>query len=308
MRGMVRSLLRYAGLLCGLVLALTIVASCTAGDDGSDGRPTVVATTVQVGALTRAVAGDAVDVKTLVSAGQDPHDYEASASDIKQVGNASVILRQGIGIDAFLDKAINGSGATNVVTVSSGVPLRKGDDAGKAEDDPHIWHNPVNDKIMVDNIATALADAVPASAETFRKNADAYKQKLDDVDAQIRALIDTLPESDRKMVTNHDAFGYFIDHYGLTFVGTVIPGISTGSEASAKQIAQLEDTIRREGVKAIFAESSLDPKVARQIARDTNVKIVDNLYGDSLGDPGSGADTVDGMLLANAHTIVNALK
>jgi len=304
-----RRLLPYAGIVGVLALSLAVVASCTHGDEASDGRPMVVTTTIQVGALTRAVAGDAVDVKTLVRAGQDPHDYEASASDIKAVGDATVVLRQGIGIDAFLDKAISGSGATNIVTVSTGVPLRKGDDdRGKAEDDPHIWHNPQNDKIMVDNIANALAGAVPASAETFRQNADAYKTTLDEVDTEIRALIDTLPETDRKIVSNHDAFGYFIDHYQLTFIGTVIPGTGTGSEASAKEIAQLEDTIRREGVKAIFAESSLDPKVAKQIARDTNVKIVDNLYGDSLGDPGSGADTIDGMLLANARTIVDALK
>jgi ABC-type Zn uptake system ZnuABC Zn-binding protein ZnuA len=290
-----------------LLLAL-MLSACSSGSSSS-GKPKVVATTVQVGALTKAVGGDAIDLKTLVGAGVDPHDYEASADDIKNVGDAKLILRNGIGLDAFLDKAIKGSGAKNVITVTEGVPLRKGDNPdSKSDDDPHVWQNPLNDKIMVDNIARALAGAIPASSQTFAANAAAYNKRLDETDVEIQQLVSTIPPANRKMVTNHDAFGYFIDRYGLEFVGTVIPGISTSSEASAKEIAALEDTIRRENVKAVFAETSLDPKVARQIAKDTNVKIIDNLYGDSLGKPGSGADTIDGMLLANAHTIVDALK
>jgi ABC-type Zn uptake system ZnuABC Zn-binding protein ZnuA len=299
--------IRWLGLCCVLA-ALTVVAAACGGAGDNGGKPGVVATTVQVGALAKAVAGGTVSIKTLVGAGVDPHDYEASADDIKTIGDSKLVLRNGIGLDAFLDKAVAGSGQKNVVTVTDGVPLRKGDQAGSKEDDPHVWHNPVNDKIMVDNIAKALSAAFPANAATYQQNADAYRKRLDAVDAEIRGLIDTLPADNRKMVTNHDAFGYFIERYGLEFVGAVIPNVSTAAEASARQIADLEDTIRREKVRAVFAESSLDPKVAKQIARDTGVKIVDNLYGDSLGPPGSGADTVDGMLLANARTIVDALR
>ncbi|MEO9254021.1 MAG: zinc ABC transporter substrate-binding protein, partial [Tepidiformaceae bacterium] len=178
----------------------------------------------------------------------------------------------------------------------------------KSEDDPHVWQDPLNDKIMVDNIARALSAAIPDSSAVFAANAAAYNKKLDEVDAQIQQLVSTLPPENRKIVTDHDAFGYFIARYDLQFVGTVIPGITSGSEASAKDIATLEDTIRRENVKAIFAETSIDPRVSKQIAKDTNVNIIDTLYGDSLGKPGSGADTVDGMLLANANTIVDALR
>jgi zinc/manganese transport system substrate-binding protein len=292
-----------------LAAAALVLPAMSCDGSSSDSRPQVVATTIQVGALTKAVAGNSVNLKTLIGAGVDPHEYEPSAEDVARLHDAKLILRNGVGLDAFLDKVVKESGAANVVTVSDGVQLRHGDDeTGKTEDDPHIWHNPQNAKIMVDNIARALSATFPESATTFQKNAEAYKQKLDDVDQQIRKLIDTLPNENRKMVTNHDAFGYFIDYYGLRFVGAVIPGVTTSSEASARQVADLEDTIRREGVKAVFAESSLDPKVAKQIAKDTHVKIVDNLYGDSLGEPGSGADTVDGMLLANARTIVAALK
>jgi zinc/manganese transport system substrate-binding protein len=177
------------------------------------------------------------------------------------------------------------------------------------DEDPHVWHDPLNDKIMVDNIVAALSEAFPDDAATFRANGDAYKAKLDATDAEIRALIEAIPAANRKIVTNHDAFGYFFARYGLEFVGAVIPGVDTTSgEASAQQIAALQDTIEREGVRAIFSEETVDPKVARELANDTGVTIVDDLYGDSLGEPGSGAETIDGMLLANATKIADALK
>ena len=296
-----------AAVAVGVLVALAAVLS---GCGGSEAAPDVVATTVQIGALTRAVAGDALDVRTLIGPGVDPHDYEASADDIKRIGAARVVLRNGLGLDAFLDRTIKGAGADTVVTVTDGIAVRHADEAdgGPGSEDPHVWHDPLNDKIIVDNIVRALSSAFPEQAATFEANGDAYKRILDETDASIRALIDSIPPANRKMVTNHDAFGYFIDRYGLTYVGAVIPGVSTQGEASSKQTAALEDTIRREGVKAIFAESSLNPKVAKQIAADTHVAIVDDLYGDSLGGPGSDAATVHGMLLANATKIANALK
>jgi ABC-type Zn uptake system ZnuABC Zn-binding protein ZnuA len=139
-------------------------------------------------------------------------------------------------------------------------------------------------------------------------NALAYKAKLDSTKAQVQSIIDSIPAENRKLVTNHDAFGYFADAFGLEVVGAVIPSVSTNAEASAKDTAELLDTIRREHVKAIFAESSVNPKLARSLAQDAGVTIVDDLYGDSLGQPGSGADTVDGMLLANARKIAEALR
>lgn len=301
--------LPFAGVLVALLATAFVSAACDASPTDSSGRPNIVATTQPIGALARAVGGDHIDLSTLLGPGVDPHDYEASPDDIKRLHNSKLVLTNGLGLDAPLDKAIEGSGASRVVVATKGVALIKGEtDAGKGEDDPHVWHDPDNAKIMADNIANALAEADPANAGAYRQNAAAQKQRLDDADRQVRAILDTLPAGSRKMVTNHDAFGYFIHHFGLTFVGAVIPSLSTQAEASARQIAALEDTIRREDVKAVFAESSLDPKVARQIASDTGVKIVDDLYGDSLGKPGSGADTIEGMLVANATKIVEALK
>jgi len=292
-------------LLVGGVVATA--AACGGASTSTGGKPTVVATTQQIGALTRAIAGDRMSVTTLIGPGVDPHDYEASPNDIKRLGSASLILKNGIGLDSHLDKAIEGSGAKRVVTVTAGIVPLKGA-SGTGDDDPHVWHDPDNAKIMADNIATALAGADPANAGFYRQQADAQKQRLDDADRTIKELIGTLAPGNRKVVTDHDAFGYFIKHFGLQFVGAVIPGVSTQGEASAQQLAALENLIRREQVRAIFAENSLDPKVSRQIAGDTGVKIVTDLYGDSLGKPGSGADTIEGMLVSNATKIVEALK
>lgn len=316
--------MRLPLLVLAAVLGPAIMLASCASDSSDGDEPgglRIVATIEPVAALAREVAGEDAAITVLVKAGVDPHEYELRTADRKAIDDADVILMNGRGIDAFLDPVIGSSGGgTRVAVVSDGVPAREADelhdhdDGGEADEhdhpdgDPHIWQSPVNAKIMVTNIADALAAADPDDAATYRANADTYNAHLDEVDREIAALIDTIPPANRKVVTNHDAFGYFLERYGLEFVGAVIPSLSTASEPSARDIADLIETIRREQVKAIFAESSVDPKVARQISADTGVAIVDDLYGDTLGPPGSGADTVDGMLLANAHKFVEALK
>ena len=161
---------------------------------------------------------------------------------------------------------------------------------------------------MVDNIAKALDAADPAHKPQYDGAAAAYDAKLDTTRTQVQALIDEIPPQNRKLVTDHDAVSYFANAFGLVVIGAVIPGVSTDAEASAKQTAELLDTIKREKVKAIFAEQSVNPQLATSLANDAGVKIVDDLYGDSLGESGSGAETVDGMLLYNARKISDALK
>ena len=309
--------LALLALTLAAALVLPFAAACGGDDDGGDsGKLSVMATIAPVGALVTAVAGDDADVRVLVPAGVDPHDYELKASDRRAVERAKVLFRNGLGIDAFLDSAIADSKGT-VITVTDGLALRAADGSAHAagdshdhegEDDPHAWHDIDNDRAMVRAIVEALVAADPAHEAGYRQRGAAYDQRLTAVDAEIRALIATIPPANRKVVTNHDSIGYFLDRYGLEFVGAVIPGTSTQSEPSSKEIAALVDTIRREGVKAIFADSSVDPKIARQIAADTGARIVDDIYGDSLGPAGSGAETVDGMLLSNARRIAEALR
>lgn len=298
--------------LPALLLAVSAAATvaCGPADPPSDGKPRVVATIAPIGALVQAVGGDAIHLDVLVKAGVDPHEFDMKAADARQLANAQVILRNGLGIDAFLDKSLRDNKAT-VVTVTDGLALREAPpEEGKSgpSKDPHVWHDPRNAIAMMDVIVKALSAAAPDKAATFEANGKAYQERLRQVDREVQGIIEAIPVANRKMVTDHDAVGYFAARYGITIVGTVIPGTSTAAEPSAADIAALVQTIRREGVRAIFAESSVDPKVARAVAAETNVKIVDDLYADSLGSPGSGADTIDGMLLSNARKIADALK
>jgi ABC-type Zn uptake system ZnuABC Zn-binding protein ZnuA len=296
-------------------LSAFLLGACGGGDEG-DSRESVVATTTQIGALVREVAGDRVDLTVLLAAGADAHDYEPSPKAVAQIKDAKVVLMNGIGLDEWLDDIVEGAEAERVVVVTAGITIRDSADAGGAdgddhehdEGDPHVWHDPANVKVMVSNIVAALSEADPGQADAFKANGDAYMAKLDDVDAQIQSMMDAIPEANRKVVTSHDSLGYFLDRYGLELAGAIIPGFSKDSQPSAKELADLTGLIEREGVRAILAEEEVDPKVAQQLAADTGVKIVTGLYADSLGAPGSGAETVDGMLLSNATKIAEALR
>ena len=275
--------------------------------DQADARLHVVATTVQIGALAREVGGENISLFTLLEPGVDPHDFEPTPSDLKRIKNADVILAHGLGLDDFLEKAIKGAGGGRpIVIVTEGLTLRQ--TAGETDPDPHVWQNPLNVQRMAHNIARSLSARDPGNRAAYERRATDYAIVLDQTDREIAVIINAIPTANRKMVTDHDAFGYFIERYGLTFVGAVIPGTTTQGEPSAKEIAALTDLIRKEGVRAIFAEGTVDPKVAREISKDTGVMIIGDLYGDSLGAPGSGAETVHGMLLANAKKIAEALK
>ncbi len=296
-------------LLALTMLAAIAVAAAACGSDGEDdGRLQVVATTSQIAALTHEVAGDRVAISTLIPPGVDAHDFEPDPGQVRRIHDADLVFRNGIGLDDFLDGVIEGSAEGKVVTVTDGVDVEPGagDDGGDA--DPHVWHDIDNAKQMTFNIAEALAEADPANAPAYDENAREYAAILDETDAEIRALLDPIPADQRKMVTNHDAFGYFIRRYDLEFVGAVIPSVTSGSEPSAGELAEHQDLIEEEGVRAIFAEAELDARVAEQLSSDTGVEIVDDLYADSLGPEGSEAATVHGMLLWNARKIAEALR
>ncbi len=301
--------------IVGLLFVASAGVACSSNSDGrSTAQPSgtakleVVATTVQVTALVKEVGGDKIDLHGIIPAGADPHAFEPIPSDLAAIEKAQIILRSGLGLDDWLDGTLRAGSNATVVTVTDGIIPLKGEDDGAQVDDPHVWHDPENDKIMVDDIAAALERADPANSATYRANAATYDTVLDNTTAQVQAIINEIPADARKLVTNHDALGYFARAFGLTIVGAVIPSVSTDAQSSAQQTAALLDAIRREHVRAIFAESSANPQLATTLAGDAGVKIVDDLYGDSLGEPGSGADTVDGMLLTNARKIADALK
>jgi ABC-type Zn uptake system ZnuABC Zn-binding protein ZnuA len=294
--------------LASLVILGALVFLAAAGPAAAADRVKVVATTVQITALTTAVAADHVELRGLIPAGVDPHEFEPTASDLVAIEGAALVLRHGIGLDDWLDRTLKAGKRATVVTVTRGVRLQKGEEDGKTVDDPHVWHDPANAKKMVDNIATALVRVDPAHKTAYDAQAAAYKKRLEEARTQVQAIVNEIPPSGRKLVTNHDALGYFAKAFGLKIVGAVIPSVSTQAEPSAGETVKLLHAIRREKVKAIFAESNVNPKLAETLAKEAGVKVVADLYGDSLGPAGSGAETVDGMWLANARKIADALK
>jgi zinc/manganese transport system substrate-binding protein len=297
--------------------ALIALAGCaSAGQSAaasSSGALAVVATTPEVADFVRNIGGADVAVTQIIKPNVDPHEYEPTPADIQAIGAAKVVVENGVGLEKWLEQTVESAGFTGpVVDTSRGVSLRRGDpgDQEMAGGDPHIWHNPLNAKIMVADIEQALAAADPAHASTYAANLATYNAKLDKLDADNHAAFATLPADDRKLVTNHDAFGYYVDRYHLTFVGSVIPSMDTSAELSAKQLTDLVTKIKATGTKAIFTESSLPPKTADAIARQAGVKVIggqDALYGDSLGPAGTPQGTYLGAEQHNTQVIVAAL-
>jgi ABC-type Zn uptake system ZnuABC Zn-binding protein ZnuA len=305
-----RNRLRLLGILA--VGAALLLAGCGGGDGGSTAGGNgealrVVATTTQVQDFARIVGGDRVQVTGILKPNVDAHDYEPSPADLDAIARADVLVENGVGLEEWLQDTIRSAGFDGtLVDASQGVRLREGGEEGK---DPHIWMDPRNAKVMVANIERGLAEARPADAATFQANLDGYTAQLDALDASIAERINGL--ANKKLVTNHDAFHYYVDRYGLEFVGSIIPSFDTSAELSAKSVQDLVAKIKAARVKAIFSESSLPPETAEAIGREAGVKVVageDALYGDALGTPGSDADTYLKMMEHNTSTIVAAMS
>jgi ABC-type Zn uptake system ZnuABC Zn-binding protein ZnuA len=299
--------------LVAVCLAALVVAGCSAsgGDAGGDrtgggGRLRVVATTTQVADLAANVGGDRVQVSSLLKPGIDPHDYEPSPADIDAIAHADLVLENGVGLEAWLGDTIDSSGFDGpVADTSQGLRLRM---VGGAAD-PHIWQNPRNAERMAADIERGLAAAEPSAATTFQANLAAYTRQLQALDSEVQRQIDSL--ANKKLVTNHDAFGYYIDRYGLQLVGSVIPSFDTSAELSGRDVRDLVARIKATRVKAVFSETSLPPRTAETIGREAGVKVVtgeDALYGDTLGPRGSDGDTYIKMIRHNTRTIVSNLS
>ena len=272
------------------VLLLVAALPGCGSDAAADETFTVVATTTQVADLTRNVAGDRARVVQLLQPNADPHDYEIRPHDVGALADADLIVRSGGELDAWLEDAIDGSGSdAPVVNLSDAIALR--------DDDPHWWQDPRNAIIAVHELERALHRTAPA-----------YVAQLEQLDRDTAACIDKLPRSDRKLVTTHDSLGYYAARYGLDVIGAVIPSQSTEGQPSAGDVAELVDTIRATGVKAVFAESSVDPKVEQAIARETGATVGTPLWADTLGPKGSSGATYIDSIRANTRAIVEGLS
>lgn len=274
------------------------------------GDPIRVVTTLNLVAdWVRQVGGDRVSVTAILPANADPHEYDPKPTDVGALDGADLIATFGLGIDLWAADIISASGSDAPVSiVTDDVELiRPTDPDAEFDFDPHVWFDPIRTAAIVANIETALSSVDPSGETTYRQRANAYTTQLDLLDVAIQQRIDTIPVERRKLVTNHDAFGYFAQRYGLTVVGTVVPSLDSRAEASAADIADLIDLIEQEDIPAIFAENSVPPDLALTVAEQTGATFVSGLYTGSLGEAGSGADTYLGMMQTDTEIIVAAL-
>ena len=297
--------------LCAFLLVLAAAgyaSGCASEDSGSCGRLGVVATTTQLGDVVGAIGGGQVDLHQILRPNTDPHEYEPRPDDVRQTAGAKLVFLNGDGLDAWMGKVVDQSGGhPRAVDLGSVVPDRiAGDRSGPEASryDPHWWHDPRNMIAAVAAIRRALDRADPQHATTYDRRATAYTARLRTLDRGIARCFARVPRHERRLVTSHDAFGTFAHRYGIAVVGAVIGSQTTEAQPSAGSLARLARTVRREGVKAIFPETSVSPKLARALAEQTGARADLELYGDTLGPRGSAAGTYLGMERVNADRIM----
>ena len=266
----------------------------------------VVASVTQVSALVRSVGGDRIRLTALVGPGDDPHAHDIRPSEVRALSGAAVSFESGAGLDGWLERGARAAGrADRLVDLSTAVHLRRVAGGGA---DPHWWYDVGNAKAAARAIATALSRADPASARHYRDAADSLDRRFDAADAQVRAAIDPIPPARRLFVANHDAFNYFLARYGITLVGDVVPSTDSIAAVRPAETAKLVQEIRARHVCAIFTETTIDAKLAQQVATEAGVRVyAGRLYGDAIGGQGSPGETLEGALVYDGRLMAEAM-
>jgi zinc/manganese transport system substrate-binding protein len=266
----------------------------------------VVATITIIGDMVEQVGAGRVALTTLVGPNGDAHAFEPTPTDVKALSTADLVMVNGLGLEGWLDRLIQASGYRGpIIVASEGVEPRQMEEEGASVADPHAWQDLRNGHRYVENIEAALANADPSNAAAYHHAAEQYLSEIDAMDAQVRKAIGELPPDRRKVVSSHDAFGYFGAAYGVEFEAP--QGINEDAEPSAADMKRLIDQIRREDIKVLFFENALNPRLIEQIARETGARIGGTLYADALSEPGGPADTYLKMFEHNVSLLRSAM-
>ncbi len=283
-----------------------LLAAATAGM-AADNIPVVASFSI-LGDLGRAVGGDRVSVTTLVGPDEDAHVFEPKPADAKNLLQSKLLVSNGLGFEPWAQKLVKSAGYKGqAVVASQGVKARTmlGEKGGK-ETDPHAWQDPTNVVLYVRNIAAALARLDPAGAATYKDNSEAYVKELQALDTWAKEQLSAVPAAKRKVITSHDAFGYFGAHYQVSFLAP--QGISTDAEPSAKEVAQLIRQIQREKIRAVFFENMSNPKLLAQLSKDAGVTVGPALYVDALSKAGGPADSYLTLMRHNVTQLLAGIK
>lgn len=289
-----------------ILAPLILLPACESGSPQEQVEPqklTVVTTMTVLADLIRQVGGEKVDVKSLVPPGGEVHTYQPTPGDIRTVAQARIVFYNGAHLEEWIDETIRNAGKPDlpIVVLSQGLPTISED----GEPNPHLWLDVANAKTYVEKTRNSLSKVDAANSGQYADRAKAYLAQLDELDAWLQTEVAKIPPRRRKLVTFHDAFPYFAKRYGFTLQGVVVA--SPGKEPSARQLTALARRIRQAEVPAVFAESQFNPKVMEVLAKEAGVKVVTNLYNDSLSD-GPEANSYIALMRHNVTQIVNALK
>src|SRR6266567_4095374 len=299
-----RRLLLYAAAL------MTPLLIGSGGAQAAD-KIKVAASFSVLGDMVGRIGGDRVEVATFVGPNGDAHVYEPTPGDAKKLLDASVLVVNGLGLEGWMSRLEKSSGFKGkVVTATTGIKTRQMEEEEKGKTrkiiDPHAWQSLANGKVYVQNIRDGLIAADPAGKETYETNAKKYLADIDDLDKEVRASIAKLPPARRKIITTHDAFGYFGATYGMAFIAP--EGVSTESEASAKDVAKIIRQIKAEKIPAVFLENVTDHRLLDQIAKETGAKVGGTLFSDALSEANGPAATYLDMFRHNIATLTEALS
>ncbi|MDM7944411.1 MAG: metal ABC transporter substrate-binding protein [Hydrogenophaga sp.] len=301
------------------LFAMAVLATATLSGHAQAQAPIqAVASFSILGDLVRQVGGERVKVEVLVGPGSDAHVFQPTPAQARMVGQAQVVFSNGLGFEGWMSRLLKTAGYKGQqVVVSQGIqPIKEAghdDKKGHAhgahdhgETDPHAWQSVGNAKVFVKNIAQGLCRADAAGCDGYDRNAKAYVAKLDALETEIRAAWAPIPAPQRKVITSHDAFGYYARDFGVQFLAP--QGVSTDSEASAKGVARLVRQIKKEQIKALFVESISDPRLIAQIGRETGVKPSGELFSDSLSAADGAAPSYIDMMRFNTRVLTTAVR
>jgi zinc/manganese transport system substrate-binding protein len=283
-------------------LFMAFTAAMLAAPAIADDRLPVVASFSIIGDLVKEVGGDRISITTLVGPDGDAHVYQPTPADGRKIAQAKLIFVNGLGFEGWLERLIAAARSKGtIVTLGKGVAARPGEEGT----DPHAWQDVANAKIYVAEIRDALIAADPQGADAYRANAAAYLAKLDALDAEIVKALDAIPKDRRRVVSTHDAFGYFSARYGVEFIAP--QGVSTEAEASARDIARIIVSVKANKVGAVFLENISDPRLAKRIAAETGARVGGTLYSDALSEPKEGGANYIDMMRHNVRELTKAL-
>jgi zinc/manganese transport system substrate-binding protein len=293
-------------------IVLTLAALCLAFPAGAQEKLPVATTFSILGDFVQNIGGARVALTTLVGPDGDAHVYSATPADAKKVAEAKIVFTNGLGFEGWMERLVKASGSkATLVVATKGIKPRTmagghGHGHGHAHEvDPHAWQSVANARIYVANIRDALVGADPAGKAEYEANATAYLAKLDALEKDIRAAVASVPPARRKIITSHDAFGYFQAAYGIEFIAP--QGVSTETEVSARDVARIIKQIKAQKIPAVFLENVSDPRLVRRISDEAGVKIGGTLFSDALSAPNGPAPTYIDMMRHNMRQLTDAL-